>query len=442
MFNKFTLFMFGMLFFTGEGIAQITTPYLYHSNSGNWNSNGIAADDYRGDLGIKSHRFTFQSSLSSPFDNFYKINNQSENNDNNFNSPSGSKVWSGALSSGAPGTIFAYGDGNGGANKFTAPNSSYMTLIWEDVNTSSNSQGIVMETSNAPVSVGTVSFSPADPQPGNSITITVNLSGTPSTQEKVYVRYSTNGFSSGYGTLLTAASGSSTATQTFTVPAQVNNTTVTYYAFTSTLSNGLLSGNSTLTDLATINYNNNSGSNFSFTVLPIELASFEATKFPKAISVKWTTLSERDNARFELERATDGKTWKLITSVASQSSNSNRRLDYTYTDHSPEIGKNYYRLRQIDLNGNFSISKVVSVDFSGRSSLRAWPNPLQGDLLNLDLDVASDVGMVQIFDLQGKLLREWAWDTADQNTFIADFSGLEGQMFFVKAGSETIKVQR
>ncbi len=66
---------------------------MYDGIANNWSGTGVAGV-YRV-LGTSSHKFTRQASFSG--DNFYKVNNQSENNDNNFDNPSGSKVWSGNL---------------------------------------------------------------------------------------------------------------------------------------------------------------------------------------------------------------------------------------------------------------------------------------------------------------------------------------------------------
>ncbi|MEO6758402.1 MAG: hypothetical protein ABIO24_03035, partial [Saprospiraceae bacterium] len=105
--------------------GQITTPYLYDNVHSNFSGTGVGADAYRGTLGVPSHRFTFQANFTG--NNFYKINNQSDNNDNDFNAPGGSKVWSGGLILNTLGTAFAYGDGNGWAGSFPITTGKYFT---------------------------------------------------------------------------------------------------------------------------------------------------------------------------------------------------------------------------------------------------------------------------------------------------------------------------
>ena len=95
--------------------------------------------------------------------------------------------------------------------------------------------------------------------PGLSPTITANLSGSLATGQGVYLRYSTDNFST---STIVAMSGSG-STYTASIPTQVTSTTVKYYVFTS---GSGLSPTNAKADWYTINSNNNSGSNYSYTV--------------------------------------------------------------------------------------------------------------------------------------------------------------------------------
>jgi hypothetical protein len=438
--SVFTFFTFIGVIFQSPVFAQTTTPYLYHSNTNNWSNNGISADEYRGSLGVKSHRFTF--SAGSSIGNFYKIYNQSNNSDGNFNSPDGSKVWSGNLTLGSLGTAFAYGDGNGSAGSFSITNGKYYTYNWEDVNTSTNARAIAMETDAAPVPISSITRDPLSPTSSQAVTVTVNLSATPSSQERVYVRYSTDGFST-YGSLLSAATGSGTATQTFTIPAQTASTAIVYYAFTSTLSNASLVGAAAITDIATIYFNNNGGSNYSYTVLPIELTSFEAEKADNGILLRWETASERNNERFDIQRSPNGAAWSLLSSLPSQSSDSNRPLQYNFLDKNPLAGTNYYRLQQVDWDGKTALSKVVKIEADSKAQVSVYPNPVASDALWIDFQALRAEALVQLFDAQGRLLRTWSFDPAQQRVVALDLLGIAPGMLFLKVNEqESIKILR
>lgn len=95
--------------------------------------------------------------------------------------------------------------------------------------------------------------------------------------------------------------------------------------------------------------------------LPIELLSFnaKATK-NQEVRLSWITLTEINNDFFTLERSTNGLGWDEIQRVKG-AGNSKEVLHYNYTDKHPLAGISYYRLKQTDFNGNFSYSKIKSV---------------------------------------------------------------------------------
>lgn len=94
--------------------------------------------------------------------------------------------------------------------------------------------------------------------------------------------------------------------------------------------------------------------------LPIELLSFFAYSDEQTNYLEWTTASEKNNERFEIERSFDGTTFEVIGQQTG-AGNSSSRIDYKFCDHSPHQDVNYYRLNQIDYDGNSTYSPVVSV---------------------------------------------------------------------------------
>ncbi len=413
--------------------GQITTPYFYDNIHSNFSGTGIGANAYRSSLGVHSHRFTFLANFTG--NNFYKINNQSDNNDNNFNLPSGSKVWSGGLSLNTLGTAFAYGDGSGGAGSFPVTSGKYVTYNWQDVNTSSDAAAIVMQTDNDPVSIVSTTALPLFPVPSLPVIVTVVLTNTPSAQENVFLRYSTNGFAT-YGTLLSPSTGAGTATQTFTIPAQPLNTAVSYYVFTTTLASGTLSGQGTLTDMATINFDNNGGSNFLYVSLPIELTAFQAEKTDRSVVLHWTTATEQNNDRFELERAPDGSHWSLLSMVPSQNGNARFPQHYSAQDPHPWPARNYYRLRQVDTDGKFTYSPVRIVDMGGTATATIFPNPVVNDALQLVLPATELNAQVRLTDVQGRLLRQWTFNMETEWSGTLDLSGVPAGIFFLQVNGE------
>ncbi len=115
-------------------------------------------------------------------------------------------------------------------------------------------------------------------------------------------------------------------------------------------------------------------------VLPVSLASFTASKQGASVDLKWTTASEQNNAYFTVERSADGVSFSAIGKV-NGAGNSSSTLNYSYTDNNPLAGKNFYRLRQVDFDGQFDISAIVSVNLSVTSKVSLYPNPVSNTAL-------------------------------------------------------------
>ncbi len=112
--------------------------------------------------------------------------------------------------------------------------------------------------------------------------------------------------------------------------------------------------------------------------LPVELVWFRASVTAEgAVMLFWSTASELNSDRFEIERSIDGMSFSKIGELSSQG-NSIVLSEYSYVDSSPAIGLNYYRLKQIDLDGSFVYSVVVSVELSSVEEtfgVLLYPNP-------------------------------------------------------------------
>jgi len=118
-------------------------------------------------------------------------------------------------------------------------------------------------------------------------------------------------------------------------------------------------------------------------ILPIHLLSFEAKREGKTARLDWVTTSEQNNTGFEVEHSNDGKQWQIVGFVASQAKegNSHLELSYTYTDRSPVNGQNFYRLKQVDINGQYTFSPIRSVAFGDAGTISVYPNPVNDKVL-------------------------------------------------------------
>ncbi len=96
-------------------------------------------------------------------------------------------------------------------------------------------------------------------------------------------------------------------------------------------------------------------------LLPIELLSFDAGMTDEnTVALRWSTSAEKGNDFFTIERSLDGKNFFVLDTIAG-AGNSNKKVDYTYTDTHPASGYNYYRLKQTDFDGNFKYFDIAGV---------------------------------------------------------------------------------
>lgn len=111
--------------------------------------------------------------------------------------------------------------------------------------------------------------------------------------------------------------------------------------------------------------------------LPVELIRFTAQRQADIVRLDWATASEKNNARFEVQRSADGLQFRTLSTVAGQGTTAQRH-SYAALDRQPLPGTSYYRLRQVDTNGEASFSPVVAV--AAGKELALYPNPARTEL--------------------------------------------------------------
>ncbi|MEN0006324.1 MAG: choice-of-anchor B family protein [Bacteroidota bacterium] len=135
--------------------------------------------------------------------------------------------------------------------------------------------------------------------------------------------------------------------------------------------------------------------------LPVEWLTFDATRIDASVQLHWATATETNSDRFEVERSTDGKNFKTIGTITA-AGNSTYRKDYNFQDNDPAVGQNYYRLRQVDYNGQFDYSPTRTVYFPP-STFKVAPNPTHpGTPMQLQLPFADTPFELQLHNYLGQ----------------------------------------
>ncbi len=137
------------------------------------------------------------------------------------------------------------------------------------------------------------------------------------------------------------------------------------------------------------------------TTLPVVLVSFTGMKQGNSVMLNWRTASEQISARFEIQRSKDGILFESIGQVKAIG-NSNIMKEYSFSDLSPFSRINYYRLKQIDLDGNAHLSPVVRINFDRSIIVRMLPNPA---FQFIRFDGAERFTHFDVIDLNGKRIK-------------------------------------
>ena len=111
--------------------------------------------------------------------------------------------------------------------------------------------------------------------------------------------------------------------------------------------------------------------------VPVELTSFTANASSNSVSLTWTTASELNNSGFNVERSVnENEDWKVIGFVEGNGTTTEQK-NYSFIDKNLGTGKYSYRLKQIDLNGEFEYSNIVDVLVTPSDFVldQNYPNP-------------------------------------------------------------------
>ena len=169
-----------------------------------------------------------------------------------------------------------------------------------------------------------------------------------------------------------------------------------------------------------------------FNPLPVKLINFVSDYRDEIVFLNWKTASEKDNQRFEVERTLDGKHWITIGIVAGNG-NSNSIIEYGFEDRklptAPKVI--YYRLRQVDYNGEFDYSPIVAQYFPGRNGFtkgfRVYPIPASNCLIVENTTSKKTESRIKIYDIHGK---QWISDVFIDHKYF-DLTNLSTGLYFI-----------
>lgn len=175
--------------------------------------------------------------------------------------------------------------------------------------------------------------------------------------------------------------------------------------------------------------------------LPVEWLTTDARWVPNGVEVMWSTASEENNSHFEIERTHDGAEWESI-GIVTGAGFSSVINNYNFIDDNPYKDINYYRVKQVDFNGDYEYSDVVIVSNSDEHDglrLKIYPNPAN-DHVFVQWNKTSRQNSVQVLDISGKILLNMSPGVS--NTVRIDLTNFDTGIYFLKYATgveETVK---
>ena len=166
------------------------------------------------------------------------------------------------------------------------------------------------------------------------------------------------------------------------------------------------------------------------TTLPLGLAYFNVFREKNAARIEWEAYQVIAMDQVEIQKSSNLNDWSTIKIIDQINSNQLIR----YTDMYPFAHKTYYRLKMVDLDGDFTYSPIRILKMAAADLWSIYPNPVR---TNLQLDLSDPNATVLIKDLSGRTLIHYNSNTKNINL---NLSSLNSGMYLISVNGSTQKL--
>jgi hypothetical protein len=179
---------------------------------------------------------------------------------------------------------------------------------------------------------------------------------------------------------------------------------------------------------------------------PVQFTALKARKNGDKVNLDWGTVTEQNSSHFIVQRSANGTEFNTEIGRVQAAGNSTNQLNYRSDDLTPLKGWNYYRIKQLDLDGKFIYSNIASVNFAKDNSLMVlYPNPTK-DVLNIEY-TSERAGKLelQVIDCKGAVMMKQNLSVAagrnietinvsmlSQGMYILRYLDSDGSVSFIK----------
>jgi hypothetical protein len=165
------------------------------------------------------------------------------------------------------------------------------------------------------------------------------------------------------------------------------------------------------------------------TPLPVVLLNFSAKNINQDhVLISWATSMEHLSDHFEILKSEDNNSFQVIDNVKAVGESQTPQY-YSVNDNNPAPGMNYYRLKEIDKDGKFYYSPIVSVKFDAAQGFDMYPNPAEG-FTNIN-SWRGPILEINVYDVTGKLYQSIT-SSRGQSTYKLNTAELSKGLYIIR----------
>jgi hypothetical protein len=178
--------------------------------------------------------------------------------------------------------------------------------------------------------------------------------------------------------------------------------------------------------------------------LPVTFVAFEGKLINNKVQFTWKTASETNNSHFIIERSLDTQLWAEVSQVNAKGESQGLTV-YQGFDENPQVGTNYYRLWQVDKDGQReAFPRLIDITYQFMAITSVYPNP-SIDKLNVKLKSnVNEPVQIRIINASGKVLQTTRFQKATlEEEAVLNVKDLPNGTYFLEVfyhrGRETLK---
>lgn len=173
--------------------------------------------------------------------------------------------------------------------------------------------------------------------------------------------------------------------------------------------------------------------------LPVEFLGINAHQKGNGVSVEWSTSFEINTSHFDIEKSADGNSnWNLVASV-NAAGNSSAVQNYSVYDAKPFNGVNFYRIKEVDKDGNTKYSKTMRVTInSTNTGVSVLANPFHSSLSVSFSSATQQAVSARLIDITGKqiMLEKWIISSGDSRQNFFNVGALQPGMYILNISND------